>query len=86
MVDCIKPSLKYTPDVIILHCGMNDLRMEKNTDEIANEIINLAKEMNKDENEIIISGIITINYSLSAKGTEVNDLLKLKCNDIHILL
>ena len=44
----IKPSLKYTPDVVILHCGTNDLRTEKSADIIASEIITLANEMKND--------------------------------------
>ena len=85
MSDYIKPSLKYTPDVIILHCGTNDLRTEKKAEEIENEVINLAKEMKKEDNEIIISGIIARNDSLNVKGSEVNGLLKETYNDNSIL-
>ena len=85
MSDYIKPSLKYNPDAIILHCGTNDLRMEKSAEVIVNEILNLANEMKTENNEIIISGIIARNDSLHEKGTEVNDLLKIKCSEKSIM-
>ena len=64
---------------------MRTTNVWKKADEIANEIINLTKEMKKEDNGIIISGIIARNDSLNVKGTEVNDLLKIKCNDNSIL-
>ena len=37
MENYVKPSIKYNPDVFLLHCGTNDLRSEKNVTEIASE-------------------------------------------------
>ena len=45
MMDYIKPSLKYNPGAIFLHCGMDDLQTGKRAEEIATNIINLAKKM-----------------------------------------
>ena len=61
MEDYLKPSIKYNPDVFLLHCGTNDLRSEKNATEIATEIISLANKLKKGENEIIISGLVERN-------------------------
>ena len=85
MSDYITPSLKYKPDVIILHCGTNDLRSEKSTEDIATEIINLAKRMKSDNNDIIISGLVERNDILNDKGREVNNLLKSRCSE-HVFL
>ena len=79
MRDYVKPSLKYNPDAILLHCGTNDLRSEKSADVTADNIINLAKEIKSDKNEVILSGIVTRNDVLNAKGMEVNNILKAKC-------
>ena len=56
MSDYIKPSLKYTPDVVILHCGTNDFHTAKNPDVISSKILNLVNEMKNDNNEIIVCG------------------------------
>ena len=59
----------------ILHCGTNDLYTEKNADEIASEILNLANEMKNNTNELIVSVIIVRNVQVNV---QVNDLLKNK--------
>ena len=86
MVDYIKPTLKYDPDVIILHCGTNDLKSDiKNAEDIANDVMNLAKNMKYDNKEIIISGLVCRNDSLPDKGSDVNNLFKAKCNEVSLL-
>ena len=78
-VECMNsyviPSLKYEPNLVILHCGKNDLRSEKGSEEIANEILNLALKIKKPYNDVIISGLATRNDDLNDKGLEVNDHL-----------
>ena len=68
MVDCVKPSLKYNSDTFLLHCETNDLRSEKSSEEIATSIINLAKDIKSDENNVIISSIVTRSDALNTKG------------------
>lgn len=86
--DCMKsyviPTLKYEPDLVLLHCGSNDLRSQKSPEEIAESIVDLAKSMKKDSNDIIISGIVTRNDEWNEKGIEVNDYLYTKCNEQDI--
>ena len=46
MTDYVKPSLKYNPDIIILHCRSNNLRsIDESAEDIANNVINLAKSI-----------------------------------------
>ena len=61
------PSKKFENDVVILHCGTNDLRGNKSAEEIATNIINLAKEMKSEKNEVMVSGIIPRNDHLNEK-------------------
>ena len=61
MIDYIKPSLKYNPDLLILHVGTNSLRSNKTSEEIAEDITKLATEAKSNAKDIIISGIIPRN-------------------------
>ena len=83
MVDYMKPSLKNKPDVILLHVGTNNLRTDNTPEDISNDIINLAMTSITSENHIIISGIVGRNDALNNKATEVNNLLKSKCDVNH---
>ena len=81
MIDYVKPSTKFKPDTFALHCGTNDLRSEKSSIEIATNIINLAKEIKTNENDIIISSLVTRKDALNTKGIEVNNFLNVKCRE-----
>lgn len=84
MVDYIKPSLRYNPDLLIIHVGSNDLRSNKKEEAIAEEIIKLAKNSKSNENEIIISSILPRNDNLNEKGQKVNVCLNHLCNKNNI--
>ena len=84
MKDYIKPSLKYDPEQILIHIGTNDLRREKEPNEIAEEIIQLALNIKSDENDVSISAILPRNDELNEKGMLVNDVLKVKCSEYNI--
>ena len=77
------PSNKFENDVVILHCGTNDLRGNKSAEEIATNIINLAKEMKSEKNEVMVSGIIPRNDNLNEKGIDVNNILITFCTDFN---
>ena len=79
MSDYVNPSLKYKPDLMIIHTGTNDLRSDKTPSDITEEIINLIERIKTDENEIIVSGVVVRNDNLNDKGLQVNASLKLKC-------
>ena len=44
MIDYIKPELRHKPDIVILHCGTNDITNDVNT---VKKIKNLVKEIEK---------------------------------------
>ena len=78
----MKPTKKHENDLIILHFGTNDLRSNTHAHEIAQGIINAAVDMKTENNELMISGIITRrdNIELDKKGMEVNERLKSLCS------
>ena len=90
-VDCMKsyviPSMKFNPNVVILNTGTNDLRSNKQPEQIADDILNLARSIKLDDNEIVISGIVPRNDALNSKGIAVNNFLKQKLpqNDIAFI-
>ena len=51
----IQPTIERAPSNVILHCGTNDLKTSTDHEQIAKNIINLAKLMKIDENNVIIS-------------------------------
>ena len=83
----IKPSLRYKNNLLIIHTGTNSLRTATGAEDIANEIVNLAKSMKNESNEIMISGIILRRDRFDMKGLKVNDFLKTLCivNNIHLI-
>ena len=78
----VKPTKKHENDLIILHFGTNDLRSNTHAHEIAQGIINVVVDMKTENNELMISGIITRrdNIELDKKGMEVNERLKSLCS------
>ena len=73
----VQPSKVLNNDLVILHCGTNDLRTEKQPLEIANEIMDLASEMKTNINEVMVSGIVQRRDKLN--GKQVNQLLQSSC-------
>ena len=63
----VKPTQEKQPAQIIVHIGTNDLSSNKNSDEIADEIVNFAKSIKTDENNIVISGIVLRKDRLNKK-------------------
>ena len=68
MKDYVRPSLKYNPDLIILHTGTNDLRSKLQPSQIADDIMKLALNMKCDENDVAVSSIIMRNDDLNERG------------------
>ena len=52
-----------------MHCGTNDLKSEKPTEVIANEIVNLAPMMKQPDNEVMISSITSRRDELNQKAS-----------------
>ena len=53
--------------MIISHTGINDLKINQNPSDIANEIIKLAKRIKISGTEVSISSLIPRGYRLSEK-------------------
>ena len=86
MKDYIKPSLKYNPDMVILHVGTNSLHSDKTTEEIAADITNLALDAKTNNSEVAISSIVlrSDDKKLNEKRLKVNDILKIKSMTLSI--
>ena len=59
MKDYARPIIKRNPDLLILHCGTNDLNTNKSLHEISSNIMKLALELKHPHKDIMISGIVT---------------------------
>ena len=75
------PTKSFNNDLIILHCGTNDLRSSKSARDIAKEIHDLASDLKTETNDVIVSGIVPRNDKeyLDTKGRDVNMFLKSLC-------
>jgi hypothetical protein len=79
----IKPSLTFKPDLIILHCGTNDLKGNDDSEDIANNIINLAVEISN-TTTVAISELVSRNDKFRERVSDVNKCLKKKCSDRNL--
>ena len=84
MKSYVIPMKSFKNDLIILHCGTNDLRSIEKPNGIADEIIKLALDMKTEKNEPMISGIVPRRDHCNSKGKEVNNCLISLCNDKNI--
>ena len=72
----IIPTKEQNPDVIILHCGTNDLRKTDTLDSIATNILEVAASLSTDTNRVVVSGLTQRNDQYWEKVDPLNDLLK----------
>ena len=72
MTHHVIPTVEKNPESIVLHCGTNDLISDKSADEISNEIIELVRNIQTEENKIYVSAIIPRNDDLNDKGSKTN--------------
>ena len=80
----MKPSLKFNPDLIILHTGVNNLRSDKSAIVIAEDIVNLACDIKSNSNDVVISGLVGRYDDLNVKLQQVNDILISKCAERNL--
>ena len=66
--------------MVIFHAGTNDLKSNQNSLDIANEIMNLVKNIKISGTEVSISSLIPRGDRLSEKGKKVNKELQEKSN------
>ena len=84
MLSYVEPSKQHKNDMIILHCGTNDLRSSKPAEIIAKEIRDLAHDLKTQENEVMVSGLVPRGDRLNAKANEVNKVLTSLCADDNL--
>ena len=65
-------AIEHAPSNVILHCGTSDLKTSTDPEQIAENIINLAKSMKRDKNNVLISELTPRNDQLNKKAKEVN--------------
>jgi len=85
MQDYIKPSMKFKPDMVILHCGTNDLKLNEDSDDIANKIINLAVDISN-TTTVAVSELVSRNDKFGDRVSEVNRILRKECSDRNLAL
>ena len=71
MEDYVKPTLREIPTHIILHVGTNDVPTKKASEQIAENIVNLAIKL-KRNCYVSLSGITTRNDQYQKKAVDVN--------------
>ena len=82
----VKPTQEKQPAQIIIHIGTNDLPGNKNSDEIANEIVEFANSIKTSENNVVVSSKVFRNNRFNNKAKEVNKKLKHKCKEYNLQL
>jgi len=80
----IVPTKEQEPDVIVLHCGTNDLRKTEDVESIASNVIELVLSLKTESNSVIVSGLTPRNDKLREKAAELNILLKSETNSRNI--
>ena len=73
------PSKKFSNDLVILHIGTNNMRDNKEPEEIANDIMEIAIDLKTEHNDVMISGIVPRNDKWDGKVAEVNKFLVSLC-------
>ena len=80
-----KPTTEQNPKNIILHYGTNDINDDLDPQNIAEEIVQLAKSISKDCNSnVTISGIVPRYGKLNEKVRSVNRLLRIYCRNMDM--
>ena len=82
----IKPTQEKQPVQIIIHFGTNDLRGNKNSDEITNEIVEFENSIKTGENNVVVSSIVSRKDRFNNKAKEINENLKDICEEDNLQL
>ena len=85
MESYVKPTIDRKPDCIVLHVGTNDLgKKSKSEVEIAESIVNLAKNIAESGIKPIVSAIVPRYDALEPKRVKVNYVLRDLCQENKI--
>ena len=72
----VQPTIQKKPKRVVLHCGTNSLTTDETPEEITTQIIDLAKDIKNEINEVIVSSILPRRDEYDWKAEEVNGLLQ----------
>ena len=64
----MKPTQGKSPTQIIFPVGTNDLATNKDSNEIANEIVELVKSVKTDNNKVVISSLVPRKDKFNTKA------------------
>ena len=80
MYDHLKPILRdFNLGLFIINVGTSDLPLNKTSNEIVEEIVNLTESVKKSSSNIVISDIVTREDGYKTKADEVNKILEEIC-------
>ena len=80
----IIPTEEIKPDMILIHCGTNDLRRQEQPEDIACEIANLASSVKLKKTEAVVSSIVPCKDRFVDKAKETNESLLSICASRNI--
>ena len=81
----VKPTTEQNLKNIILHCGTYDINDDSDPENIAEEIVELAKSISKDcSSNVTVSGIVPRYGKLNEKVRSVNRLLRIYCRNKNL--
>ena len=81
-----KSTQEKSPVEIIIHVGKNDLSSDKEPNDIANDIMQLAKSVKTDANKVAISSILPRKVKFNSKVKGVNTHLQDMCSSNNLPL
>ena len=82
----VKPTQEKQHAQIIIHVGTYDLPSNKNSVEIANEIVEFANSIKTSKNNLVVSSIASRKDRFKNKAKEINKNLKDKCEEHDLQL
>ena len=66
----------FAPDIVLLHCGTNDLKKDLTPQKITQNILKLSEEVSGGgKRDVLVSGIINIGDDYNTKVQKVNQFL-----------
>ena len=79
----VKPTTEQNPKNIILHCGINDINDDSDPQNVAEEIVELAKSISKHCNSnVTVSDIVPSCGKLNEKVRSVNRFFRIYCRNM----
>ena len=81
----VKPTTEQNPKIIILYCGTNDINDDSDLQNIAEEIVELAKLISKDCNSnVTVPGFVPRYGKLNEKVRSANRVLPIYCRNMDM--